>query len=149
MTETATAATRTDEEVIRELHDGFVAANRTGETEFLRAYMVQGPDELLWYNLNSSNYHGLDHICELWDFLRALIQSSTGSAVVEPRDEQVTVIGDAAVVTYLLHFEADLGSLGNLNQEARSTEVWQRIDGTWKMIHFHCSNYVPGIMGGK
>ena len=149
MTQTTTASTRTDEEIIKELHDGFVAANRTGETEFLRANMAPGNDTLLWYNLNSSNYIGVDHICELWDFLRAIVQSTTGTALCEPRDEEVTVIGDAALVTYLLHFEADLGALGNINQEARSTEVWQRMDGEWKMIHFHCSNYVPGIMGGK
>ena len=24
-----------------------------------------------------------------------------------------------------------------------------KLDGDWKMIHFHCSNYVPGVMGGK
>ena len=44
---------------------------------------------------------------------------------------------------------ADFGSLGKVDQEGRTTEVWQRIDGEWKMIHFHCSNYKPGVMGGK
>ena len=44
---------------------------------------------------------------------------------------------------------ADFGSLGKVDQEGRTTEVWQQIDGEWKMIHFHCSNYKPGVMGGK
>ena len=149
MSTTSSAPARTDEEVIRELHEGFVAANRVGVTDFLKANMAPGPDALLWYNLNSSNYIGVDHICELWDFLRAIVESTGSEAICDPRDEEITVIGDTALVTYLLHFEADLGALGNLNQEARSTEVWQRMDGAWKMIHFHCSNYVPGIMGGK
>lgn len=139
----------TDYDTIKSLHQGFVDANKVGETAFLRAHMAPGPDALLWYNLNSSNYIGVEHICELWDFLRAIVESSGKSAVCDPYDEAITILGDTALVTYLLHFEADLGALGNLNQEARSTEVWNRIDGEWKMIHFHCSNYVPGIMGGK
>ena len=68
---------------------------------------------------------------------------------LRPCDERVDVIGDAALVTYLMHFEADFGALGKVAQDARSTEVWQKVDGEWKMIHFHCSNYVPGVMGGK
>ncbi len=149
MTTTTTAPVQTDEAAIRELHDGFVAANRTGKTEFLRAHMAPGPDALLWYNLNSSNYIGMDHICELWDFLGGIVAGTGKEALCVPRDEQITMLGDSALVTYLLHFEVDLGALGNINQDARCTEVWNQIDGAWKMIHFHCSNYVPGIMGGK
>lgn len=149
MATTDTAPATTDEAVIQGLHEGFVAANRTGRTEFLKANMAPGPEALLWYNLNNSNYIGLDHICELWDFLRAILESGGKDAIVEPRDEKITIIGDSALVTYLAHWEVDLGALGDFNLDTRTTEVWQRIDGAWKMIHFHCSNYVPGIMGGK
>ena len=65
------------------------------------------------------------------------------------RDDAVTIIGDAALVTHIIDLAADFGSLGKVDQEGRTTEVWQRIDGEWKMIHFHCSNYEPGVMGGK
>ena len=54
-----------------------------------------------------------------------------------------------ALVTYLFDFYADFGPLGKFAQDGRTTEVWKRIEGEWKMIHFHCSNYVPGVMGGK
>ena len=110
--------------------------------------MYPGPDRLIWYNLNQSNYYGVDHIVELWKMLTA-ISPPGAKAVCVPRDERVDVIGDAALVTYLMHFEADFGALGKVAQDARSTEVWQKVDGEWKMIHFHCSNYVPGVMGGK
>lgn len=149
MTELLTTDTTTDEATIRQLHEEFVAANRIGDSEFLRAHMVPGETDLLWYNLNQSNYIGLDHIVELWDFLRAIVESTTGTALVETWDDAITIIGDAALVTYMIHMEADFGALGKINQDGRSTEVWKRIDGEWKMIHFHCSNYVPGIMGGK
>jgi ketosteroid isomerase-like protein len=75
--------------------------------------------------------------------------SAGKEARVETRDDRVTIVGDMALVTYLLDFAADFGALGKFVQQARDTEVWQKIGGEWKMIHFHCSNYVPGVMGGR
>ena len=149
MTNVVETTSDTDLETIRRLHEEFVAANRIGDSEYLKAHMAPGPDRLVWYNLNQSNYIGVDHIVELWDFLRAIVESTTGAALVNTWDDQITIIGDCALVTYMVHLEADFGAMGLINQDGRSTEVWQRIDGEWKMIHFHCSNYVPGIMGGK
>ncbi len=136
-----------DESRIRELHEGFVEANRAGNIQFLRDHMAPGPDTLLWYNLNQSNYIGVDHIVELWEMLVAA--SGGKRAKAEARDERITIVGDLALVTYLLDFGADFGALGKFVQQARDTEVWRRMNGDWKMIHFHCSNYVPGVMGGK
>jgi ketosteroid isomerase-like protein len=149
MTDTATtpADLTEDEAAIWELHRGFLHANRVAEWAFLEENMAPGDDHLIWYNLNQSNYIGVDHIVELWKMLAGVSQGR--EALVEPRDERVEVIGDVAVVSCLLHFEADFGNLGKVIQDARNTEVWQRIDGKWKMFHFHCSNYTPGVMGGK
>ena len=62
MTTTAptTTGTGTDEETIKALHDGFVEANKTGKTEFLREHMAPGPEALLWYNPFAAQY---DVIC--------------------------------------------------------------------------------------
>ncbi len=139
-------ALSTDEAKIWELHRGFVNANKTGHHPFLETNMAPGMT-LLWYNLNQSNYHGVDHIVELWKMLAAALQG--GEAKCESRDDKVTVVGDVALVTYILDFHADCGDVGVFSTEARDTEVWQRIDGEWKMIHFHCSSYVPDVMGGK
>ena len=116
MTDTAT---RNDEATVMELHNGFVEANTTGHHPFLEAHMYPGPDRLIWYNLNQSNYYGVDHIVELWKMLTA-ISPPGAKAVCVPRDERVDVIGDAALVTYLMHFEADFGALGKFAQDARS-----------------------------
>ncbi len=136
-----------DMQKIQELHVGFVNANKIGDSQFLKDHMAPGPDTLVWYNLNQSNYYGVDHIVELWDTLR--MAAGGKEARVEPRDDEITIVGDLALVTYLLDFEADFGAMGKFAQEARNTEVWRKMDGEWKMIHFHCSNYVPGVMGGK
>src|SRR5262249_56184335 len=61
-----------DEKTIRDLHARFCEANTTGDVAFLRAHMAPGPDALRWFNLNHSNSLGVDHICELWDFLRGV-----------------------------------------------------------------------------
>lgn len=135
-----------DEKQIRELHEGFAQANTTGDVAFLRAHMAPGADTLTWFNLNQSNYIGVDHICELWDFLRGV--SAGRAAECKVRDQRVTVSGDAAWVVYALDFRADFGALGKVAQDARCTEIWQRQSGEWRMVHFHCSSHVPGQMGG-
>ncbi len=132
---------------IKKLHEDFCEANTCADWPFLEKNVAPG-DVLVWYNLNQSNYHGLDHIVELWKML----DSKAGGgvhALVEPRDDEITIFSDSALVTYLLHFEADFGKLGKVSQDARCTEVWRRSEDSWQMIHFHCSNYEPGIMGGK
>jgi ketosteroid isomerase-like protein len=140
-------ATSTDESAIAALHRRFIAANEVADSQFLRDHMAPGSDTLVWYNLNQSNYIGIDQIVELWDMLREAMAGKKG--LVRTWDDRVTVVGDLALVTYLLHLEADFGTLGQFVHDARTTEAWRRIDGSWKMIHFHCSNYIPGVMGGK
>lgn len=132
----------TDHERIAELHQGFLEANKTADTAFLRAHMAPGAETLVWDNLNKSIYLGLDHICRLWDFLAYV--SKGVPAKVEARDEQIHVVGDLAWVHAVLEFEADFGVMGTVVQPARETEIWQRIDGDWKMVHLHCSGYEAG-----
>ena len=136
---TATTA-KTDEEQIKELHDGFVEANTTADTSYLRAHMAPGPEGFRWYNLNKSIYVGMDHICRLWDFLAAM--NSKGECPI--LEEQIHVNGDTAFVTYIIDFKADFGPMGTAQMVARTTEIWERLDGEWKMVHFHCSDHEGG-----
>jgi len=140
-----TAHQSTYEAEIWQLHRDFVTANVTAFHPFLEQHMAPGAT-LIWYNLNQSNYLGVDHIVELWKMLAAAMDGRP--ARFSSRDDQVTVVGDMALVTYLGDLYADFGALGIFEQVGRSTEVWQRIDGAWEMIHFHCSNHLPGVMGG-
>ena len=106
-------STTTDEETVLDLHHGFVDANTTGDTSYLRAHMAPGPEGFRWYNLNKSVYVGMDHIIRLWDFLVAM----GGSAECPILEEQVRVNGDVAWVTYIMGFHADFGAMGKVIAE--------------------------------
>jgi len=138
---TTPTLTTDDEKAVYELHLGFVNANRTADTAFLRANMVGG-DELIWENLNKSTYVGVDHICRLWDYIRHVTNGVP--AQVETHDEKVSVVGDLAWVHSKLSFWADFGVHGKVTMPSRMVEIWQRIDGEWKMVYFHCSSHEPG-----
>lgn len=135
-----------DEDAICDLHEGFVTANKTGDHEFLEKHVVPG-DILVWYNTNQSNYYGLDHIVELWKTLSKIVGEK--GAIAEAFDQEITVSGDMALVTYMCRFAADFGALGSVDDDTRTTEVWQRLEGEWKLTHLHSSNHIPGMMGGN
>jgi len=136
------AGISTDEERILELHREFVAANQAIDVGWLRAHMAPGADTLTWFNLNKSDYVGVDHICRLWEFLGAAAAGAQQRC--ESIDPSVHVDGDIAWVDSHIRLEADFGVMGKVSQSARSTEIWQRRDGEWKMAHFHCSEHEPG-----
>lgn len=141
MSTTTPTLTTADEQAVYDLHLGFVKANLTADTAFLREHMIGG-DELIWENLNKSTYLGVDHICRLWDYLRHV--TAGVPAEIEAYDEKVSVVGDLAWVHAKLKFAADFGPHGKVNMPSRETEIWQRVDGAWKMVYFHCSSHEPG-----
>ena len=136
-----------DREEILRLHREFMQANEPLDSSYLRKMCVDGPDELVWFNLNQSNYIGLDHICNLWDLLHGILAGQEGK-VSELRDERVDVEGDMAVLTCQLKYTGDFGNLGTFDTDCRGTEVWRRRGGEWKLAHGHWSTHVPGQMGG-
>ncbi len=144
--DTQPSAEQDREEILR-LHREFMTANQPLDSAHLRKICVDGPDELVWFNLNQSNYYGLEHIAQLWDMLRAILAGQEGE-VSELRDERVEVEGDMALVTCQLRYKGDFGNLGTFDTDTRGTEVWRRRGGEWKLAHGHWSTHVPGQMGG-
>lgn len=136
-----------DRDELLHLHREFLQANEPLDSDYLRTMCVDGAEELVWFNLNQSNYYGLEHIAQLWDMLKAILAGQKGE-VSELRDERVEVEGDMALITYQLRYKGDFGNLGSFNTGARGTEVWRRRDGTWKLLHGHWSSHVPNQMGG-
>ncbi|WP_322860914.1 nuclear transport factor 2 family protein [Mycobacterium europaeum] len=146
MTQGATVREGDAAEIMR-LHREFVDANSPLDSRYLRRRVSADPGELVWYNLNGSAYVGQDHIAALWDTLSANMNEQAVSA--ELRDERVEVEGDVAWVTYLSHYQADFGELGTYDGGMRSTEIWRRRGGEWRLVHTHFSAHVPDQMGGR
>lgn len=145
MTDTLADLDADGQEILR-LHREFAAANGPLDSSYLRKRVTPADGEMIWFNLNGSNYVGLDHIAQLWDTLSSKMPGD--ATVSEPSDERVRVVGDVAWVTYLSHYAADFGDLGAHSVDMRGTEIWQRRDSTWQLVHVHFSTHVPGQMGG-
>lgn len=150
-----TTTPTTDEQRIKELHDGWVRANGTGDLDWLRAHIAGGgPEDFVMWNTMGSNFFGVDGIVALWEQLIGLAGEAEPQEVVsESWDERIVVGADLAVVSYLCRLVVDFGPQGEeaggrVDQTYRGTEVYQRRDGDWKMIHYHGSPHVPGVMGG-
>jgi uncharacterized protein (TIGR02246 family) len=136
-----------DEARILDLHTQWVAANRTAEAEFLPTVMA--PDVLM-FNLNGSNYVGLEHLASFWRTARDVVHAKMGDSKVVSRGAEVHVVGDLAWVTDEIEYSSDFSDMGmeRVDQSIRGTEVWQRIEGEWRIVHCHFSMHVPGRMGG-
>jgi ketosteroid isomerase-like protein len=140
-------ATETDAARILELHREFVTANQNIDVEWLRTHMAPGADTLTWFNLNKSDYIGVDHICRLWEFLAHV--AGGAEQFVRSIDPHVHVDGNVAWVDSHIDLEADFGAMGKVKQASRATEIWQRDGDDWKMVHFHCSEHeTNGWEGG-
>lgn len=135
-----------DTDRVIELHKQFITANTHEDVEFLGSNSWQ---DVTWYNLNKSNYMSQEAILKLWRMLHEARPDLTKDAALSVRDEIVTVVGDAAWVVYMLHVDYDFGELRKITTAARATEIWRRIDGDWKLAHFHCSEHEAGNMGGQ
>ena len=135
-----------DDARVTELHEQFIVANTHEDTDWLSAHIH--PD-VTWFNLNKSNYYGDEAIIELWKWLYEQRPDKTQDATIVVTERTLKVVGDAAVVAYNMQIDYDFGEAAQFHAGARATEVWLRLDGDFKLAHFHCSEHEPGIMGGR
>ena len=63
----------------------------------------------------------------------------------ELSDIQVRVLpcGDAAVATYFIDYRLRAPDGGVAAANAFESDVWQKIDGTWKVVSLHYSEFSP------
>ena len=61
---------------------------------------------------------------------------------VEMIDPKVQRVGDLAVLTFnLIDYGARIGDGPKTDARWNATEVFQRIDGSWKIVHSYCWSY--------
>lgn len=76
---------------------------------------------------------------------KAFFDGTVGPIVVEYVDPKITVDGNHAYVTAHLHFAFTMKDGKKTDVTGRVTDVYERIDGEWTVVHEHSS--VPTTIG--
>ena len=118
------------------------ALDRWGKGDPAGYYEIMAEEETYFDPLTASRIDGLSA-------LRQYIAPFTGKIAierVEMIDPKVQRVGDLAVLTFNLNdYGARLGDGPKADAHWNSPEVYQRIDGKWKIVHSHWSYVKPQL----
>ena len=134
--------TAADRKRILERLDQYLAANARFDCEALQDIWSSTPDAV-FFNLNGHTYHGREHWTNLWKYYQRNVTSSYWT----PFDIGGVVAGNLAVLWCHRHTHSDwVGSdpppaARPYGQEfiSRSTMVFRKEDGDWRVLHVHFS----------
>jgi len=148
--DTLVGGSEEDRKEILRLHEAYLDVNARFDWENLQPLFSPAP-EATYFNLNGHTYNGRDHWTRLWKFYRQNVQSSYWA----PYDIGGAVTGDLAVIwchrktrRRWTGKEAPPRSLNYDDSEfvSRSTMVFRKEHGQWRVIHAHFS---PGDSGAR
>jgi ketosteroid isomerase-like protein len=132
-----------DRAEILKLHGAYIDVNTRFDWENLQPLFSPSP-EATYFNLNGHTYRGREHWIRLWKFYGQQVQSTYWT----PFDIGGVVTGDLAVVW--CHRKTRRQWTGkeppprdihydNSEFVSRSTMVFRKEDGTWRVVHAHFS----------
>jgi ketosteroid isomerase-like protein len=139
-----------DRKEILRLHEAYLDVNARFDWGNLQPLFSPAP-EATFFNLNGHTYNGREHWTRLWKFYGANVQSSYWT----PYGIGGAVTGDLAVVwchrktrRRWTGKEPPVRDLKYDDSEfvSRSTMVFRKEDGQWRVIHAHFS---PGESGPR
>lgn len=142
-----------DEQIILGIHREWLRSNRIADIAWCRQDMSE---DVILCNTNGSIYRGIEHWCALWRYYRHCIRGDgrTGGQppLMTSSDVVVRVVGDVGWISYRYRFlgawQADQpnpwASGDELPVGGRGTEVYERRDGRWQLVHGHFSKGEPG-----
>jgi ketosteroid isomerase-like protein len=143
-----------DRKRVQEQHLAYLDANARIDWTKLPELWSDAPDAT-FFNMNGHTYNGREHWTRLWKYYAEHLQSGDW----EPFDETGVISGDLAVVW--CHRRTKLRWVGTdprpKDQQhadkdfvSRSTMVYRREDGDWRVVHVHFSeaNANPERPGG-
>jgi len=84
-----------------------------------------------------------------YDATKAFIDSSATPPVVAYEDVFVKADHTLAYSHYIVHIVATLKNGKHIDFRGRSTDVWQKIDGKWMIVHEHNSLPSQAVSGGE
>lgn len=123
-----------------EVRDAVKSYNGAYGGNKVEAYFSHFADDadLYWYGARQqlSAYH------EEWS---ALVEGGGGVEKNELSDIQVRVLpgGNAAVATYFIDYRLRAPDGEVTETQAFETDVWQKIDGAWKVVSAHYTEIAP------
>jgi len=153
MDETLVGGTDEDRQEILRLHEKYLDLNAGFDGENLERIFSPGP-EATYFNLNGHTYKGRKHWVRLWQFYGQNVQSSYWA----PYDIGGTVADGLAVVwchrKTRRQWTGNKPPTRNINYDStefvsRSTMVFRKEDGQWRVVHAHFSPSDPGSRPGE
>jgi ketosteroid isomerase-like protein len=137
-----TGGDATDRAAIMAQFRAYLEANANYDDAALRRLFSDAPDAL-FFNLNGHTYQGRAHWLRLWEHLRTRVSNG----IWEPFDLGGTVTGDLAVVwchrkthyAWIGQGAMDAGRQAARDSVSRSTMVFRKEAGTWRVVHVHFS----------
>ncbi len=137
-----TGGSAADRTAIMAKFNDYLIANTTYDREALRRIWSAAP-ESTFFNLNGHVYKGREHWLKLWEYYSQRVSNS----VWEPFDIGGTISTDIAVVwclrkTYYKWIGTgpmDAGRRPERTSISRSTMVFRKEDGDWRVVHVHFS----------
>jgi len=134
--------TDADRARLLEMHAQYLAANATFDVPALQKLWSTDPTSV-FFNLNGHTYVGVAHWTRLWQYYGERLQTGLWT----PSDLKVMVRGDMAVIT--CHRLSPVKWVGpehepvsyreNPRRHSRSTMVFARENGEWRVVHTHFS----------
>jgi hypothetical protein len=137
-----TGGTAADRAAILAKFRDYLIANTDYDGDKLQAIWSAAP-EATFFNLNGHVYQGREHWLALWRYYRTRVSNS----VWQPFDIGGTVADDLAVVWCLRRTfykwigdgPLDAGRRPERASISRSTMVFRKEDGDWRVVHVHFS----------
>ena len=147
-----TGGTAEDHAAILRLHEDYLDANARFDWQKLQPIWSPAP-EAVFFNLNGHTYRGREHWTNLWKYYAQNVQSSYWA----PYDIGGTIGADVAVVW--CHRKTRRQWTGteppprDINYDAsefvtRSTMVFRKEEGRWRVVHAHFSKADDGPRPG-
>ncbi len=141
-----------DRKNILQLHANYIDVNSRFDWENLESIWSAAP-EATFFNLNGHTYNGRDHWIRLWTYYGQNVQSSYWT----PYDIGGVVSGDLASVW--CHRKTKRNWVGDERPPSdihydgedfitRSTMVFRKDEGEWRVIHAHFSEASAGVRPG-
>lgn len=136
-----TGGSPADRERLLALLDDYLDANARFDWEKLQP-IWSGADDAVFFNLNGHTYKGREHWTRLWQYYK----DKVASGYWRPFDIGGSISGDLAVIWCERHTRSEWRGSDPMPSRpygkdfvSRSTMVFRREDGDWRVVHVHFS----------